>query len=128
MGKREYSGSCHCGQVKFKVRLPQYISVQECNCSICGKTGFVHLIVRRENFKLVQGGEELTEYRFNTGTARHLFCNKCGVKAFYIPRSHPQDYSVNLNCVQMDPDIRVSVEKFDGQNWAKNISKLLDTD
>lgn len=88
----------------------------------------MHLIVRSENFELVQGSEELTEYRFNTRVARHLFCENCGVKAFYVPRSHPEDYSVNLNCVHLDPAIFITTEEFDGQNWCKNISTLRDPD
>jgi hypothetical protein len=91
---------------------------------MCRKTGFVHLIVRLANFQLLQGSEDLTEYQFNTRVARHLFCKNCGVKAFYVPRSHPEDYSVNLNCVNLDPAILVKNEKFDGKNWRKNISTL----
>jgi hypothetical protein len=62
-------------------------------------TGFVHLIVPASRFRLLQGEDAFTEYRFNTGTARHLFCKYCGVKSFYVPRSHPHGYSVNLRCI-----------------------------
>lgn len=126
LGMYECAGRCHCGRVKFTVQILQNISVQKCNCSICRKTGFIHLIVRSGNFRLIQGGEGLSEYRFNSGVARHLFCRNCGVKAFYVPRSHPEDYSVNLNCVLLDPAISVTVEEFDGQNWDENISTLRD--
>jgi hypothetical protein len=92
-------GGCHCGRVRFEVDAPARPQVQECNCSICRMTGFIHLIVPASRFRLLQGEDALTEYRFNTGTARHLFCKYCGVKSFYVPRSHPHGYSVNLRCI-----------------------------
>jgi len=94
-----HRGGCHCGRVRFEVDAPARPPVQECNCSICRMTGFVHLIVPAARFRLLEGEDALTEYRFNTGTARHLFCKQCGVKSFYVPRSHPHGYSVNLRCI-----------------------------
>lgn len=122
----ECPGSCHCGQVTFRVRVPEKIKVQSCNCSICRKTGFVHLIVRGEDFEITLGAGILQEYRFNTQTARHWFCKNCGVKAFYIPRSHPGGYSVNLNCVRLNPAIQITKQAFDGQNWENNVSLIKD--
>ncbi len=117
-------GSCHCGDVTFEVKLPQRIEVRRCNCSICTMAGFVHLIIKREDFRLLSGDDKLHEYRFNTGTARHLFCKKCGVKSFYVPRSHPQGYSVNFNCLKLPDDIEVEMGEFDGQNWEQNVTKI----
>jgi hypothetical protein len=94
-----HCGGCHFGRVRFEVDAPARPQVQECNCSICRMTGFIHLIVPASRFRLLQGEDALTEYRFNTGTARHLFCKYCGVKSFYVPRSHPHGYSVNLRCI-----------------------------
>jgi len=94
-----HRGGCHCGRVRFEVDAPARPQVQECNCSICRMTGFVHLIVPAARFRLLQGEDALTEYRFNTGTARHLFCRHCGVKSFYVPRSHPHGYSINVQCI-----------------------------
>jgi hypothetical protein len=94
-----HCGGCHCGRVRFEVDAPARPQVQECNCSICRMTGFIHLIVPASRFRLLQGEDALTEYRFNTGTARHLFCKYCGVKSFYVPRTHPHGYSVNLRCI-----------------------------
>jgi len=94
-----HRGGCHCGRVRFEVDAPARPQVQECNCSICRMTGFVHLIVPAARFRLLQGEDALTEYRFNTGTARHLFCTHCGVKSFYVPRSHPHGYSINVRCI-----------------------------
>ncbi len=100
--KVAHQGSCHCGRVCFKVMSTPVIEVLSCNCSICSSTGFLHLIVATEDFQLLQGDGSLTEYRFNTKTAKHLFCRYCGVKSFYIPRSHPSAYSVNVNYLNRD--------------------------
>jgi len=102
------TGGCHCGKVRFEVETTARPPVQECTCSICRMTGFVHLIVPASRFRLLSGGEALAEYRFNTGVARHLFCRHCGVKSFYVPRSHPHGYSVNARC--LDDDILADCE------------------
>jgi hypothetical protein len=94
-----HRGGCHCGRVRFEVLAPARIEVEECNCSICTKAGFLHLIVPAERFELISGREWLQSYRFNTGTADHLFCRHCGIKSFYVPRSHPDGYSVNARCL-----------------------------
>ena len=111
-----HTGGCHCGKVRFEVRVPAKPEVLECNCSICSKAGFLHLIVSKVNFKLLSGGDVLTAYTFNTGTAKHLFCSVCGVKSFYVPRSHPDGYSVNVRCLD-EPIPDVAVKKIDGRNW-----------
>lgn len=96
------TGGCHCGKVRFEVEVALRPQVQTCACSICRMTGYVHLIVPASRFRLVRGADALTEYRFNTGVARHLFCRFCGVKSFYVPRSHPHGYSVNARCLDAD--------------------------
>lgn len=112
-----YTGGCHCGAVRFEVEAPPQLVVHECNCSICAMTGFLHLIVPGSRFRLTSGEAALTEYRFNTGTARHFFCRTCGVKSWYVPRSNPDGYSVNLRCLDPDPARSVTVVPFDGRNW-----------
>lgn len=94
-------GGCHCRRVRFEVDAPAVIDALDCSCSICRMTGFLHLIVPASRFRLVSGEDALADYRFNTGAARHLFCRHCGVKSFYVPRSHPDGYSVNVRC--LDP-------------------------
>jgi len=94
--------------------------VHRCNCSICKKSGYLHLIVAADHFTLLSGESSLTDYRFHTGVARHLFCGQCGIKSFYVPRSHPDSYSVNLNCVDLPDEIAVTVADFDGQNWSQS--------
>jgi hypothetical protein len=110
-------GGCHCGAVRFEVLAPAEIEARECNCSICAKSGYLHYHVERHRFRLLQGADKITTYRFNTGTAKHHFCSLCGIKSFYVPRSKPDGFSVNVRCLD---DGQVSVTRgalFDGQHW-----------
>ena len=124
MTKITHRGGCHCGAVRFEVRAPARVSVQRCNCSMCSKTAFLHLIVPGADFTLVQGREQLMTYTFNTGVAKHLFCKACGVKSFYVPRSNPDGWSVNLRCVEPGTLEHVAYEDFDGQNWERHGAAL----
>jgi hypothetical protein len=121
-----HTGGCHCGRVRFEVDAPAEIEAVDCNCSMCRRSGYLHLIVPADEFRLVSGADALTEYRFNTGVARHLFCSICGVKSFYVPRSHPDGWSVNVRC--LDPataTVRgLSVRSFDGDHWEESIGGL----
>ena len=121
-----HRGGCHCGAVAFEVDAPANVTVSECNCSICRMSGFLHLIVPRTRFRLLRGADALTEYRFNTGIARHLFCSRCGVKSFYIPRSNPDGYSVNLRCLDQATLGEVTVEPFDDDDRTASEAKLRD--
>ena len=117
------SGGCHCGAVRFTVSTPDEVLCQQCNCSICRRSGFVHLIVPRAAFRLEQGQEALTCYTFNTGVAQHLFCRICGIKSFYIPRSNPDGVDINLRCLDALPP-QVRLEDFDGDNWEAHAHTL----
>ena len=118
------SGGCHCGRVRFEIEIPDRVVVHRCNCSICQKSGYMHLIVTADRFLLLQGDDSLVQYQFHTGVARHLFCGTCGIKSFYVPRSHPDSYSVNLNCVEVPEDVELSITDFDGRNWSETRSKI----
>lgn len=117
-------GSCHCGAVRFEAEVPEAVEILDCNCSICAKTGFRHLIVPHGDFVLLAGEEALTSYRFGTGAANHLFCRICGVKSFYQPRSHLEAWSVNLNAIEDISGLAVSVSTFDGRNWDEAAKSL----
>lgn len=119
-----HRGGCHCGAVRFEVCAPAAIEVIDCNCSLCRMTAFEHWIVSAEQFRLLSDPAVLTEYRFNTGTARHLFCSRCGIKSYYVPRSHPEGYSVNLRCVEPG-SFHVALRRaFDGSNWESSIKEI----
>ena len=119
-----HRGGCHCGDVAFEVEAPPELTVQECNCSICSMTGFLHLIVPASRFRLLRGADCLTTYTFNTGTARHLFCRRCGIKSFYVPRSNPDGYSVNARCLDASTIGELVVEPFDGRHWEDSAAAL----
>ena len=119
-----HSGGCHCGAVRFEVEAPAEIEVHDCNCSICRACGYLHLIVPRERFHLLAGEDALSTYTFNTGAAKHLFCRTCGVKSFYVPRSHPDGVSVNARCLLEDTIRGMRVEPFDGRNWEAARARL----
>lgn len=108
-----HTGGCHCGAVTFEVDAPAKILAFDCNCSVCRMSGFLHLIVPRSRFRLLQGADSLSEYKFNTGVARHLFCSRCGVKSFYVPRSNPDGYSVNARCLEPATIEHIEVQLFD---------------
>jgi hypothetical protein len=112
-----HTGGCHCGAVRFEVVAPKKLSVSECNCSICSRAGFLHLIVPADRFRLLSGADALKTYSFNTQTAKHLFCSVCGIKSFYVPRSHPDGYSVNARCLDPGTVEEMVVTPLNGRDW-----------
>ena len=98
-----YQGSCHCGAIQFEVDAPSEVEVENCNCSICTMTGFLHLIVPKRNFRLISGEDHLTTYTFNAKVAQHKFSKTFGIKSFYIPHSKPDGVDVNLRFLSTQP-------------------------
>jgi len=126
---RTFEGGCHCGRVRFAVAAttigpddPRVLAL-DCNCSICTKKGFLHLIVERGAFTLLSGASDIATYTFNTGVAKHTFCRVCGVHPFYTPRSHPDGIDVNVRCV--DAGLAAfRIDPFDGQNWEASVEGI----
>jgi len=118
-----YQGGCHCGAIRFEVEAPEHLEVEDCNCSICRMTGFLHLIVPASRFRLLAGQDVIETYRFNTGVAQHTFCRICGVKPFYVPRSNPDGVDVNVRCLSAPPP-SLTIVPFDGRNWEANAHTL----
>jgi len=118
-----YEGGCHCGAVRFEVRVREHRALA-CNCTICAKKGMINLIVPPEDFTLLAGEDALETYRFNTGQARHRFCRTCGVHPFSRPRSHPGQFDVNLRCLDGEALARFTIEPFDGQHWEQNVETI----
>ena len=108
-----HRGGCHCGRVRFEVDAPARVQALDCNCSICRMTGFLHLIVQLRAFRLLSGDDALAAYTFGTGAAKHRFCRHCGIKAFYVPRSHPDGIDVNVRCLDPGTVQALDVVKFD---------------
>jgi hypothetical protein len=118
-----FTGGCHCGRVRFRVQT-EVLEALDCNCSMCAKKGFLHLIVTRDAFELLSGENDLTSYAFNTGIAKHTFCRHCGIHAFYTPRSHPDGVDVNVRCLDDDASARFTITPFDGREWESNVEKI----
>lgn len=117
-------GGCHCGAVRFAIAVEPRLELLDCNCSICSKTGFLHLIVPHGRLELLSGADSLTSYRFGSGAAEHLFCQTCGIKSFYQPRSHPGAWSVNFRCIDPGHGLEPAIRAFDGRNWEQARSTL----
>jgi hypothetical protein len=118
-----HEGGCHCGAVRFRVQIDRY-EASDCNCSICTKKGFLHLIVAPERFTLLSGADALSTYRFNTGVAKHTFCRVCGIHPFYTPRSHPDCVDINVRCLDGDVLERFQITPFDGRNWEASVTRI----
>ncbi|HJQ84764.1 MAG TPA: GFA family protein [Candidatus Binatia bacterium] len=118
-----HTGGCHCGLVRFEVTA-DLDHVTECNCSICTRKAYLHLIVPPEQFRLLSGADDVVSYRFGTGTASHLFCRRCGVASYYVPRSHPDHVDVNVRCLDGVDVHALSIRSFDGRHWEESIATL----
>ncbi len=125
MTTKTHTGGCHCGRVRFEVEADlEQAEILDCNCTICTKKGFLHLIVAPERFRLLSGEDALSEYRFNTKQAVHRFCNTCGIHPFYTPRSHPDDVDVNVRALDEIDLGRLEITAFDGRNWEENVDGI----
>ena len=116
-------GGCHCGAVRYRVMVRSHEAI-ECNCSVCAKKGFLHLIVPESDFKLLHGADAITTYTFGTHTAKHHFCSHCGIHSYYRPRSHPEQVDVNLRCLDGVDLSDFPLSAFDGQNWEDSVEEL----
>ena len=134
-------GGCHCGDVRFRVRL-RHRRLIRCSCSICTKKGFLGLIVPASDFRLDRGADALATYRFNTRAAEHRFCRTCGIHPFSRPRSHPDGFDVNARCLDLWPEATAGtaagaagdeggrrfgeweIQDFDGRNWEANVDTI----
>lgn len=118
------TGGCHCAAVRFRAEVPETVEMLDCNCSICSKTGYLHMFVPHADFELESGEDALTSYRFGSGEAEHLFCRHCGIKSFYQPRSHPDCWSVHYRCLDQDALPEAKITPFDGRDWERSHAKL----
>ncbi len=120
-----YKGNCHCKAVKFEFKCNKIVDLIECNCSICYPVNYLHLIIPHNKFKLISGKPFLNSYLFGTKRAEHYFCNLCGIKSFYQPRSHSNCYSINFRSLKNRPKIK-KIIKFNGKSFEQSIQNLQD--
>ena len=124
--RKTYKGSCHCGTVKFEADLDLAQPTFRCNCSICRRTRFWAAVARPEEFRLLSGEGEMTEYLFNTRRNQHFFCRHCGVRAFGVGNETPigKMIGVNVGClegVSEEELSRIPLTRVDGMNerWSE---------
>lgn len=116
MLRATHPGSCHCGRIRFEVDLPDgLVDPRHCNCSMCRRRGAVVATARLGQLRILSGAEELQTYQFNTRTAKHHFCPKCGIYTHHQRRSRPGEFSFNVGCLEdVDPFDLPSVTVYDG--------------
>jgi len=127
MNEHIYHGGCHCHEIRFEIQLKKTlaeVTILQCNCSICIKTGYLHLIIPKKQFELQTNWANLSNYQFNKRIAKHYFCKICGIKSFYQPRSHPDCWSINVRCLDEYSYDKLKLEDFDGKNWQKSRDNL----
>lgn len=113
---------CHCGSVKFKVILSDGLNTaRRCNCSYCRMRGAIAVSAPLSGIEIIEGKDKLTEYRFNTRQAAHFFCSMCGIYTFHQRRSNPEQYGVNVACLEgVSPFDFETVNVMDGVNHPKD--------
>ncbi|MBU3076410.1 GFA family protein [Sphingomonas quercus] len=112
------TGQCHCGAVRFEVRLSDgFNTIRRCNCSYCRMRGAIAVSVKMGGITFNQGEEALASYRFNTGSAQHFFCSRCGIYTHHQRRSNQKEFGVNLACLDgVSPFDFLEVPVMDGIN------------
>ncbi len=94
-------GACHCGGVQFTARLTDGLSsARRCTCSYCRMRGAVAVSADLDGISITQGSDLLSVYQFNTNTAKHYFCSRCGIYTHHQRRSNPKEYGVNVACLE----------------------------
>jgi hypothetical protein len=118
----EIAGACHCGSVKFRVRLTNGLhTARRCNCSYCRMRGAVAVSANLGNIQIIEGEDVLTLYQFNTMEAKHYFCSKCGIYTHHQRRANPNQYGVNAACLEgISPFDFDEVPVVEGRNHPKN--------
>jgi len=114
-----WDGSCHCGAVQFRIEA-DITDVYRCDCSLCSMKNALMTSVHKDDFTLVAGEDVLSEYRWNTGVARHFFCSTCGIYPFHRKRAMPDYYGVNVNCLQGFDTSAVKVRQAEGKSMTVN--------
>ena len=112
----KHRATCHCGAVVLELSLPDgIVDPRRCNCSMCRRKGAIVASVPLSGLRIMGGAEVLKLYQFNTMTAKHYFCSKCGIYTHHVRRSNPNEYSYNVGCLEgVDPFELGKVPTYDG--------------
>jgi hypothetical protein len=113
----KHGGGCHCGRVRYEVETDLGM-VLDCNCSFCRKRGGLWAYVGGDQFTLLSGQDDLTDYQFNKKIIHHYFCRHCGVGSFSSGQdeSGEQGYGINVRCLD-DVDVAaLTLTPYDGKS------------
>tara|TARA_R110000772_G_scaffold267264_1_gene390855 strand:+ start:77 stop:454 length:378 start_codon:yes stop_codon:yes gene_type:complete len=113
-----HKASCHCGAVQFELSLPNgLVDPRRCDCSMCRRRGAIAASVPLDGIKITKGEDSLSLYQFNTHTAKHYFCSKCGIYTHHQRRSNPHQYGFNVACLEgVNPLKLEDIPTYDGVN------------
>jgi hypothetical protein len=113
-----HKASCHCGTVQFELSLPNgLVDPRRCDCSMCRRRGAIAASVPLDGIKITKGEGSLSLYQFNTHTAKHYFCSKCGIYTHHQRRSNPEQYGFNVACLEgVNPLVLENIPTYDGVN------------
>lgn len=121
--QQRHRASCHCGTVRYEVE-GEISAASQCNCSICTRKGVINARVPPERLHVMSGKDDLALYQFGTMTARHWFCRHCGIHVFSNPRRAPNQFAVNLRCLEdfhlLLPTLQI--RQFDGRHWEEAVA------
>lgn len=111
-----HRSTCHCGAVELEIQLPEgIVDPRRCNCSICRRKGAIVASVPLAGLKVVKGENKLKLYQFDTREAEHYFCSVCGIYTHHKRRSNPNQYGINVACLEgVDPSLLDGIKTYDG--------------
>ena len=120
-----HPASCHCGTVGFELDLPDgIVDARRCDCSMCRRRGAVVASVALSGITIPRGEEALSLYQFNTMTARHYFCSRCGIYTHHQRRSNPRQYGFNVACLDgVNPFDITQITLYDGVNHPRDLAQ-----
>lgn len=99
--RKQHTATCHCGTVRFRVRLTDgFNAIRRCTCSYCRMRGAIAASAELSDIDFMEGEDNLTLYQFNTGTAKHYFCKTCGIYTHHQRRSNPNQFGINIACIE----------------------------
>ena len=115
---RKHKATCHCGNVEIELDLPDgLIDVRRCDCSMCRRRGAIVASVPLSGINIIKGSDALRLYQFNTGTAKHYFCENCGIYTHHQRRSNPEQFAFNVACLEgINPTKISGIPTYDGIN------------